>query len=60
MQASELKSLVESGQYKPDPARVAVAMLRRRAVRELLLPNLSAADRVDQSRASSGFRPRAA
>ncbi len=36
MQSEELKSLVESGHYKPDPARVAAAMLQRRGVRELL------------------------
>jgi len=36
MQAQELKSLVEAGTYKPDPAQVAVAMLSRRGVRELL------------------------
>jgi hypothetical protein len=33
---SELKNLVESGGYKPDPAQVAAAMLQRRGVRELL------------------------
>jgi hypothetical protein len=37
MQSHELKSLVESGHYKPDPARVAAAMLRRRGVRDLLV-----------------------
>lgn len=37
MQSQELKSLVESGHYKPDPARVAAAMLQRRGVRELLV-----------------------
>jgi hypothetical protein len=37
VQAQELKSLVESGHYKPDPSRVAVAMLKRRGVRELLI-----------------------
>ena len=37
MQSQELKSLVESGLYKPDPSRVASAMLRRRSVRELLV-----------------------
>ncbi len=37
MQRQELKSLVESGHYKPDPSRVAVAMLQRRGVRELLI-----------------------
>jgi hypothetical protein len=36
MQAQELKSLVETGGYKPQPALVADAMLRRRSVRELL------------------------
>ncbi|MBS1676122.1 MAG: flagellar biosynthesis anti-sigma factor FlgM [Actinobacteria bacterium] len=36
MKATELKSLVEAGSYKPDPSRVASAMLRRRGVRELL------------------------
>jgi hypothetical protein len=37
MQAQQLKSLVEAGHYKPDPSRVAVAMLQRRGVRELLM-----------------------
>jgi Anti-sigma-28 factor, FlgM len=37
MQQQELKSLVESGHYKPDPSRVAAAMLERRGVRELLI-----------------------
>lgn len=37
MQAEQLKSLVEAGHYKPDPSRVAAAMLRRRGVRELLV-----------------------
>jgi hypothetical protein len=36
MQAQELKTLVETGGYKPQPALVADAMLRRRSVRELL------------------------
>jgi Anti-sigma-28 factor, FlgM len=36
MQPQELKSLVESGSYKPDPSRIAAAMLQRRGVRELL------------------------
>jgi len=36
MEHHELKSLVEAGSYKPDPAQVAVAMLSRRGVRELL------------------------
>jgi hypothetical protein len=36
MQAQELKSLVETGSYKPDLSQVASAMLQRRGVRELL------------------------
>jgi len=36
MEPQELKSLVEAGSYKPDPAQVAMAMLSRRGVRELL------------------------
>lgn len=48
MQTFELKSLVESGRYKPDPSQVATAMLQRRGVRELLTgvsPLVSGADR---------------
>lgn len=36
MNPQELKSLVEAGTYKPDPAQIATAMLSRRGVRELL------------------------
>jgi hypothetical protein len=36
MQPRQLKSLVESGHYKPEPALVADAMLQRRGVRTLL------------------------
>jgi len=36
MQSQELKTLVEMGLYKPNPAEIADAMLRRRSVRELL------------------------
>ena len=38
MQAQELKTLVESGLYKPDPSQIAEAMLQRRGVRDLLVP----------------------
>ncbi len=31
------ENLVESGNYKPDPSRIATAMLQRRGVRELLI-----------------------
>jgi len=43
MQAQELKSLVESGLYKPDPSEVALAMLQRRGVRDLLVDAQSTA-----------------
>lgn len=33
----QLKSLVESGEYRPQPELVAQAMLRRRGVRALLM-----------------------
>jgi len=36
MQPRQLKSLVDSGHYKPEPSLVAAAMLQRRGVRELL------------------------
>jgi hypothetical protein len=36
MQPRHLKSLVETGHYKPEPSLVAAAMLQRRGVRELL------------------------
>jgi hypothetical protein len=36
MQPRQLKSLVESGHYKPEPALIATAMLERRGVRALL------------------------
>jgi len=36
METRRLKSLVETGHYKPEPALVAAAMLRRRGVRALL------------------------
>ncbi len=39
MQAQELKTLVDSGLYKPDPSLIADAMLSRRGVRELLNPS---------------------
>ncbi len=36
MQPRQLKSLVETGHYKPEPALIAEAMLQRRSVRALL------------------------
>jgi hypothetical protein len=37
MNGQQLKTLVESGHYQPQPEQIAQAMLRRRAVRELLI-----------------------
>lgn len=37
MTEQQLKTLIKSGNYHPPPDRVAQAMLRRRAVRELLI-----------------------
>ena len=37
MQPRQLKSLVETGHYKPEPSLIADAMLQRRGVRELLI-----------------------
>ena len=47
MQTQQLKRLIESGDYRPAPAEIAQAMLRRRAVRELLIGTpLNPADRI--------------
>lgn len=58
MRATELKNLVEAGSYKPDPSRVASAMLRRRGVRELLTG--AYANAAGQSPGSVRLRHRAA
>ncbi len=58
MKATELKNIVEAGTYKPDPSRVATAMLRRRGVRELLTGAYAGA--ADRSRGSARLRHRAA
>jgi hypothetical protein len=49
MQSQELKSLVESGHYKPDPSRIATAMLRRRGVRELLISGSAGLNRAGRT-----------
>jgi hypothetical protein len=58
MKATELKNLVEAGSYKPDPSRVANAMLRRRGVRELLTGAYAGA--ADRSHGSAQLHHRAA
>jgi hypothetical protein len=60
MELQELKTLVETGSYKPDPAQIANAMLNRHGVRELLTGIHATASPSGQSHESPAFRPRAA
>ena len=60
MQPQELKSLVETGSYKPDPAQVATAMLSRRGVRELLTGMHATTPQNGHSPEPPAFHPRAA
>jgi hypothetical protein len=60
MEPQELKSLVETGSYKPDPAQVAMAMLSRRGVRELLTGIHATAPQNGHSPRPPAVRPRAA
>jgi hypothetical protein len=60
MQSQELKSLVEAGSYKPDPAQVAVAMLNRRGVRELLIGPRINASQNGRTPSPPAAHPRAA
>jgi hypothetical protein len=60
MQPHEIKSLVETGAYKPDPGEVAMAMLSRRGVRELLTGIHSTAPQNGHSPESPVARPQAA
>lgn len=60
MQPQELKSLVEAGAYKPDPGEIAMAMLSRRGVRELLTGIHASAPKNGRSPESPVVRPRAA
>jgi hypothetical protein len=48
MNGQQLKTMIESGHYRPQPERIAQAMLRRRGVRELLVGGgaLSPAGRI--------------
>jgi hypothetical protein len=58
MQQQQLKSLIENGQYQPEPALVAQAMLRRRGVRTLLAAAVVSS--ADRSPARHAARPQAA
>jgi hypothetical protein len=60
MQLQELKSLVDSGAYKPDPAQIANAMLSRHGVRELLTGIHATAPQNGRSQQPSAVHPRAA
>lgn len=55
MQPRQLKTLIETDHYKPDPSLVAEAMLKRRGVRTLLVDRpspFSAAGRAHLSPAA--------
>jgi hypothetical protein len=53
MEQRQLKSLVEMGNYRPEPELVACAMLRRRGVRALLTGTaLSSTDRIPSAPAA--------
>jgi hypothetical protein len=60
MQPQELKSLVDSGAYKPDPAQIATAMLSRRGVRELLTGLHAPTPQGGRSPQPPAMHPRAA
>jgi len=62
MDTRELKSLVDAGAYKPDPAEIATAMLSRRGVKELLagIHATAPAPQGGRSPGSPGAFPRAA
>ena len=60
MHAQELKALVQSGDYKPDPSQIAAAMLQRRGVRELFALQSSIVSPAGQSPSDPGAPRRAA
>jgi len=57
MQQERLKALVETGDYRPKPALVAEAMLKRRGVRELLAEETPAIGPNGQFNPSGQIRP---
>jgi hypothetical protein len=60
MQATQLKNLVETGNYRPSPALIAEAMLRRRGIRELLVVEPTSVNAALRSRSAPSTGPRAA
>ena len=57
MQQERLKALVETGDYRPKPALVAEAMLKRRGVRELLAEEPHAFGSTGQLNPGGQIRP---
>jgi hypothetical protein len=49
MQRRQLKSLIDTGHYRPEPALVAEAMLQRRGVRNLLMQSPSGLNPADRT-----------
>lgn len=58
MSPRHLKSLIESGHYRPEPSVVAEAMLQRRGIRELLTDTVMAADSAGRNRRTAPGVPR--
>jgi hypothetical protein len=58
MSPRHIKSLVESGHYKPEPSLVAEAMLQRRGIRELFIETVAASsDGQSRPVRAGGRRP---
>ena len=60
MQSTQLKSLVETGNYRPSPALIAEAMLKRRGVRELLVVEPTSIGAAVRTRPAPRSGPRVA
>ena len=60
MQSEQLKSLVEAGNYRPSPALIAEAMLKRRGIRELLVVEPTSVNAAVRSRPAQTSGPQAA
>jgi hypothetical protein len=60
MQPERLKSLIQTGDYRPQPALIAEAMLRRRGVRELLADGVRPLNPTGRSQPAQAAGHRAA
>ena len=58
MSPRHIKSLVESGHYKPEPSLVAEAMLQRRGIRELLMETVAGSGAAGRSHSAHAGGPR--